>query len=108
MSVEDSKIVDAISADPKGNIVLTISDHLEWDENSEHLLVLQNKINDYLSFIESGQIYSDYTHAKGKNFIINIYAKFLPNETAERFLRCTRETIQAAGYDLTLSFVERQ
>ena len=108
MSVEDSKIIDVIGTDPKGNIILTISDHLEWDEKLEHLLILQNKINDYLSFIESGQIYTNYPNAKGKNIIINIFTKFIPNESAEKFLRTARETIQSAGYDLTLSFIEEQ
>ena len=108
MSVEDSKIIDAIATDPKGNIILTISDHLEWDEKLEHLLVLQNKIIDYLSFIESGQIYIDYPTAKGKNIVINIFAKFIPNEPAKKFLRIAMETIRSAGYDLTLSFIEEQ
>jgi hypothetical protein len=108
MSVVDSKIIDAISTDTKGNVVLTISDHLEWDEKLEHLLVLQNKINDYLTFIESGQICRGYPTAKGKNISIKIFAKFIPNESAEKFLRTARETIQSAGYDLTLSFIEEQ
>lgn len=108
MSVEDAKIIDIIGTDPKGIVILTISDHLEWDEEMKHLLLLQNKINDYLAFIESGQIYSDYPSAKGKNISINIVAKFIPDASGEKFLRLARETIQAAGFDLTLSFIPEQ
>jgi hypothetical protein len=108
MSVTDSKIIDSISIDPKGIVNLIISDHLEWDEKLEHLLILQNKINDYLTFIESGQIFTEYPTLNGKNIVINIFAKFIPNEAAETFLKMARKTIQFAGYDLTLSLIEEQ
>ena len=55
MSVENSQVIDAISINPQDVVVLTISDHLEWDEENEHLLLLQNKINAYLGVIESGE-----------------------------------------------------
>jgi hypothetical protein len=108
MSVEDSKIIDLISTDPEGNVVLTISDHLEWDEKLEDHIVLQNKINDYLSFIEGGQLFIDYPAAMGKKIIIGIFVKFIPDETAEKFLKMAKETIQSAGFDLKLSFIQEQ
>ena len=54
MSVEKIDKVDFVSTTEKGIIRLTISDHLEWASKNEHLLILQNKINAYLNFIESG------------------------------------------------------
>lgn len=39
MSVDNSKVIDSISIDKDGNVVLTISDHLPWDEKGEHLFV---------------------------------------------------------------------
>ena len=108
MSVDLPKIIDVISTDTKGRVILTISDHLEWDEKLEHLLILQNKINDYLAFIESGQIYIDYPSAHGKPIIIDIMAKYLPDETANKFLRIVREKIQEAGYDIKISSIPGQ
>jgi hypothetical protein len=108
MSVSDPDIIDFISTDPKGDVILTISDHLEWDEQLEYLLLLQTKINKYLEFIESDQIYTDYPTAKGKNIIINIYAKFLPNDPAEKFLSMARQLVQSAGFDLRVSFIKNQ
>src|ERR1700733_5033706 len=106
MSVSDSNVIDIISTDPNGNIILTISDHLEWDEELEHILLLQNKINSYLNFIESGQLHTDYPTSKGKNIIINIYAKFFPNDSAEKFLGMAKAAVQSAGFDLKVSFVK--
>lgn len=39
MSIEDQDSIDAIGIDNEGVVVLTISDHLEWDD--KHLLLLQ-------------------------------------------------------------------
>jgi hypothetical protein len=45
MSVEDKTVIDIITTDKQGMLVLTISDHLEWDDENGHLLLLQDKIN---------------------------------------------------------------
>ncbi len=61
--------------------VVSIADHLEWD-NREHLLALQEKINNYLSFIESGEIYEARPDARDQSIEISIMCKFTP-ETAD-------------------------
>jgi hypothetical protein len=53
MSVDQTNIVDFISINSSGNVVLTISDHLEWDNEGRHIYILQEKLNKYLAFIES-------------------------------------------------------
>ncbi len=90
--------VDIISTDLSGNVVLTISDELVWDDNNEHLLALQKKINLYLSFIESGNIYQEYPDGKGRNAIISLVAKYKPNDIAILFLNKAKETLHQAGY----------
>lgn len=108
MSVDNSKVIDSISIDKDGNVVLTISDHLPWDEENEHLLILQDKINAYLTFIENGELIENYPDAKGCDILINIITKFLPNETAELFLKRTREVLEESGYKLKLMLIENQ
>ena len=73
MSVEQIDKVDFISTTEKGIIRLTISDYLEWDSKNEHLLILQNKINAYLNFIESGQIFEEYPSSANKKIEIDIF-----------------------------------
>ncbi len=46
--MENLNTIDFISIDKDGNVVLTVSDHLEWDVQNEHLVTLQNKLNVYL------------------------------------------------------------
>ncbi len=98
MSVEDVNKIDAISIDPNGNIVLSISDHLEWDNNNQHLLILQKKINCYLGAIETGEINEVYPDAKGKKVTIAIFATCFLNHMGELFLERVKQTLENAGY----------
>jgi len=44
MSIENVSVIDVVSIDKNGDAVLTIADHLEWDDENTHLLKLQNKM----------------------------------------------------------------
>lgn len=66
MSVEEKNKIDIITSNKQGILVFTISDHLEWGSNNDHLVILQEKINSYLDFIESGQIAESYRDVIGR------------------------------------------
>lgn len=97
MSIEQKDIIDFISTSPDGKIVLTISDHLLWDEKNEHLLMLQEKLNSYLRFIESGEIFKSYPAAKDNSLIIEIGVQYEPNKVGLAFLNRCKETLVNAG-----------
>ncbi len=99
MSVDQKDKVDVISVAQDGRVTLTISDHLPWDEENEHLLILQDKINLYLSFIESGQIFESYPKAKDANLVISIVLKYAPFGDSLVFLTRCSETVSKAGID---------
>ena len=85
MTVENTSIVDAVGTDKEtGEVRLSIFDHLPW--NTEHLRLPQDKINLYLGFIESGEIYASYPNAKDRPLVIDVFTKFRPTEDAARFL----------------------
>lgn len=98
MSVEDKNKIDAISTNKDDVIVLTISDHLEWDKSNEHLLILQDKINSYVDFIESGQIAESYPDKIDKKIMIQIVFKYQPNVIAEEFLSTVKKIINEKGH----------
>ncbi len=70
--MKNKKIIDAISISPQGIVVLTISDHIKWDENNEHLIIIQEKTNAYLEVIESGEIFESYPEAQNRKLKIEI------------------------------------
>jgi hypothetical protein len=46
MAVEQSDLIDIISTDRvTGDVVLTISDHLDWSDSPAHQVFLQAKLN---------------------------------------------------------------
>ncbi len=98
MTIEQTEIIDFISADRQtGGIRLTISDHLSWDMEKQHLLLLQEKINAYIRFIESGEIYEHAEKAKDKQITIRLALKYNPSELALQFLALAQKQIEAAG-----------
>ena len=56
MSVLDSGTIDGMATDENGKaLILLISDHLDWKNEYDHLLRLQEKINSYITFCEEHQ-----------------------------------------------------
>jgi hypothetical protein len=87
MSLDKTSIVDAIGIENKtGAAVLTIADSWDWNEVHEHLIALQSKLNAYLEFIESGQIWDDYPAARGRQLVIDVVSRFPPPKAATDFM----------------------
>ncbi len=87
MTIEQAEKIDFIATLPDGlGVELTISDHLEWDEKNEKYLMIQEKLNAYLEFIESGQLYQEYPNAKGASLSISLISKYPPDTNAREFL----------------------
>ena len=80
MSVIDYDQFDFISIHKDGYAVLTISDHLEWDKDGEHLYALQSKINNYLDAIERRELVAQYPDAEGRSILIQIISQFRPDK----------------------------
>lgn len=106
MSIEQTDIVDAIGEDELGNIILTISDHLDWSSDNKHLFLLQDKINLYLAFLESGEVYRSYLNSKGKKFIIDVVFKYQPKDKDIQFLLNISNIVAEAGFRFTWSVID--
>jgi hypothetical protein len=107
MAIDQTNVVDSIGVDPnRDEAQLIISDHLGWNEGGEqdreHMFLLQEKINTYLRFIESGEIYTAYPKAKGKKTVIRIIAKYDMNGEGKGFFKKIEEALFASGH--TISF----
>ncbi|ATI60469.1 DUF6572 domain-containing protein [Bacillus albus] len=84
MAVIDVDQIDAIGVEGK-NLKLLIIDYLDWEYEDMHLDVLQEKINNYLVYIEDKQYFKDY----GDNFekkIIDIKFQHSISENGMKFL----------------------
>lgn len=98
MTVEQNNVVDIVSLDKDSNeVILTISDHLEWDDADSHLQMLQSKINTYLAFVESGELVEKYPKAKDRQVRLEVMFMRPPNRDAEQFLNKARPVVEGAG-----------
>ncbi|MBU4642326.1 DUF6572 domain-containing protein [Bacillus toyonensis] len=107
MALHDIDQVDLISLDNENKdiVYLTIFDALDWEEEHEHALLLQEKINRYLAFIESGEIYETTPETIGKDkFVIQIYALHERNEYGKEFYALVQDHLHGAGYGLQFNY----
>lgn len=110
MSVADTGVIDmwGIPDWDKSKVELVITDHLGWEpeEEMEHLLALQKKINSYISFIESGEISTAIPAAAGKAPLIRVIGKYALSKQAEAFVERVTGVLRDANIEF--EFVLRQ
>jgi hypothetical protein len=100
MTIEQPDVVDFILVEPESDTVLTVSDHLPWDDEKEHLLRLQEKLNAYVRFIESGELYQKWPDAQGRPITIEVVLKHAVPQDSLWFFEKAAAAIMGAGYKL--------
>ena len=101
--VEGNKIDMVVTDKEKTRVALVIADHLDWEEDeSEHLVLLQDKINAYLHFIESGQLKQNRPDLAGLPVSIEVSGKYPLSEEATKFYRLIGKIVAEVGSSLEL------
>jgi hypothetical protein len=98
MAIDNPEVVDIVSLDSAGNVVLTVSDHLDWTDTERHPSMLQAKLNRYLAFVESGEILEACPEAKERPVMLKVLTLFEPDTSGAGFLERTRQAIEGAGF----------
>jgi hypothetical protein len=99
MSIQDSKTVDFVSLGSEPNTaLLVVSDHLDWANTLDHQFALQEKLNAYLSFIESRELYVRFPKANGKRVEIRVMFQHEPDSSGTIFLQKVKGAIEQAGF----------
>jgi hypothetical protein len=102
MSLDNAAAVDAIGVEKNSDTaILTIIDSWAWEHEEFHLEALQEKLNAYFQFIESGQIYESYPDANGKAIRIDIVARFPIPVRALAFLEQASRVASQLGIAIT-------
>lgn len=90
------------------SVWLTIADNYDWQDEKRHMLLLQEKINTYLAFIENGELYKIYPEANGRNLSIEIYAGFPIPELGIKFLKKWTQLLSGLGMVLAISIIRQK
>jgi len=103
MTIEQADMIDLVATKPEDSVTrLVITDHLDWGDEHAHLIALQNKLNAYLAFVESGQLTQEFPGSIGK--VVRIEVAFLhdpPESTKADFLSRATGIVETRGMSLT-------
>ena len=76
-----------------------ITDHLPWSDEEAHLLLLQEKLNTYIAFVESGQILKVSTPKvpPDPQITLVVAAQHSPTENAKAFFQQVEGILSGLG-----------
>ncbi len=95
LNIERTNTIDGIAYDEKDlKLVLLLADGMDWHDEKNHLLLLQEKINNYIAYIEGKQYLQKYSNVEQ----IEIQIKFLFKETdnCKKFLEQVEKIISTS------------
>ncbi len=104
MSVSDTDLIDFVS-EKDGRVTLSVADHLTWDEEGAHLVQLQDKLNRYCDFINSGELADKFPKLADARPLIRVHFVHAPSSAAERFLALAADSIREEGIDFAYGLV---
>ncbi len=105
MAVTNPDSIDGIQINKQtGAALLLIRDDLGWSEKVEyaHLMALQNKVNLYVDFVESGRLFSEMPAAKKRPVEILVVFSHAPTAQGEEFFRVVNDILKDT--DIRLSY----
>lgn len=104
MPVDEPNTIDIVAQAANGDVSLVVSDHLDWGDSLEHQRILQAKLNAYLRFVESGEVFDKFPNARDKPISIEIVFFEKPDRDGRIFLTLWEQTFREAGLPLTHRF----
>ncbi len=104
MSVIDRNVIDFSYLEDE-EAILCISDHLTWENDvlKAHWEILQDKLKDYMGFIQSGQFREKYPEENLKP-CIKIYFSYMWPDLVDKFLNKLKIVYKEYGCDLIWIF----
>lgn len=100
--IERTNILDGIAFDEENSkLILLLSDVMDWHDEYNHLMLLQEKINNYIAYIESKQ-YLKYLQDisidpdKMKQIEIEVHFLFKETENCKKFLKVVEQVISTS------------
>lgn len=100
MSIGETDLIDIVARREDGSICLFLTDHLAWGDN-DHLLALQEKLNAYIAYVETGQVLELDGVTKDTQIEVSVVVMHEPDEAGRDFLFRAGEIMAKAGLPLT-------
>ncbi len=79
---------------------MLITDHLDWEDETAHLLILQDKLNAYATFLETKQYEQVYQGKHFDSYLIEVDFLYEPTENCKKFMEIGEK--QLAGLNVRI------
>ena len=96
MAVTDVNVIYGIAFDDDNKtLIMEIYDHLHFEGKFEfdHIVILQDKLNTYLWYIESKQYADIYPDKQFDNFVINIHFRYEITENCKKYINVSNQKL---------------
>jgi hypothetical protein len=101
MAIDELNKIDSVMTDKeKTAVVLLLSDHLDWDNEGEHLDLLQQKLDVYLDFATNGGLVRHRPDLEGLPVTIMVGGKYPLSTGAVEFYRLAGTKVAEIGVSL--------
>ena len=104
MSVFETDQIDTMGV-VNGNLELLIIDTCNWEFEEEHFELLEDKLNNYLLYLDTKQYVPKYGDDFDK-IIISIHFMYNLVENAVKFLNVVSQQLAESGYTLHIHLLE--
>ena len=112
MTVSVPGVIDRLGIEKRTrHVVLTVVDDLDWSDEGGHLRLLESKLNAYLAFIESGEVFERLSTDVGRSvptstpIKVSILAQFELPVLGRAFLEHACGVFRSAGFELAFKVV---
>jgi hypothetical protein len=108
MTIEQKGVIDFIAIDAEHDVAnLVACDHLVWDDDelNDHLITIQEKINEYLSFIESGNLFEAKPELRHLRLVLKVVGQYPPPPQARQFYAAMQQELARNGYPFIFEHV---
>lgn len=100
LSIEKTNVLDGVAYDEKKFEIIFIAD---WHDEYNHLIALQEKINNYFDYIEGKQYLDTYPNSKVEEVEIQIKFLFKETENCKKFLEIVKKAVNELSIKTTVN-----
>ena len=109
MTIEETEKVDIVALpEDRQEVILLVADHLPWpgDERGklEHVWMLQEKLNTYIQYVESGDLFLEFPNARDRRVVIVVGHKYQIPQDMEQLIKKMGALLADAGIDLRFEY----
>jgi hypothetical protein len=106
--VENPLVIDAVGREPRlDTYVIYMFESRPWEATTERFQQLRNKVNAYVHYVKSGQMFEEYPQIVGKSFHFELQTLHPPDDQTAAFIGELQKKLAPHGVKLIVRVIDR-